>query len=176
MSRTTVNQILLALTLALSVGACTPYGTYPPLSGTVQVSKPSFAPFPQLMADSIAHCYETYDPGAEMVFNLPEGTPAPVYGQVMKRLEGSRPMREWDGRACHVDSIRVRGLDAEVDVIFPRADGLHDLITIHFHKDVLSGYAIDSTRIWRVRIDPPPPYYVPPPEDEEVIVVQPVDS
>ena len=81
-----------AVALAIGLAACTPYGTYPPMNEKVQVSKPSFAPFPQLMADSVTYCYETYQPDGERIFNLPEGTPAPIYHKVMERVDDSRPI------------------------------------------------------------------------------------
>ncbi|MHC4946730.1 MAG: hypothetical protein ACYTG1_00500 [Planctomycetota bacterium] len=175
MSRRSVRRLVPAVLAALTalVAACAPFATYPPVEGSLNLSQPDFEPIPLLMAEAIIFCDERYGSAGEVVFNLPEGTPPPVYERVIRHLGEGRPMEAGDAQAYHVEEVRVRGLDAQVDVIYPRSDGVHQLVTISFRKK-LRHYAVASTRLWRIHVEAPPPHYVAP--ESEAIAAQPTDD
>jgi hypothetical protein len=155
------------LVLAWLLCGCTPWATYPPIEGAVDISNPALAPIPELMADAVRYVH-TLDGGeGEIVLNLPEGTSAKVYDAVIERLGNARPMRPGDTQAYHVEAVRVRGLDAEVDVIHPAAGGVPELMTVYFNQSLMEGWRVKWHRRWRLRIEAPEAHYVPPPLPEE---------
>ncbi len=155
---------LLGLSLIV-VTACAPLATFPPVDGSVQLSSPTTEPIPTLMAEAIRYAQSRYGDGAEVfAINLPPQTPAQVYDTVISRLGGGHPQFDSDEPAYHVTSVRARGLRAEVDLFYPRTDGFYEFVTISFRRDVLSGYEVLSTRLWRIDDQPPGPNYQPPAE------------
>ena len=155
---------LLGMSLVV-VTACAPIATYPPVDGAVELSSPALEPIPTLMAESIRYAQSRYGDGAAgFAINLPPNTPAAVYETVIARLGRCHPQFDADEPAYHVTSVRAMGLKAEVDLFYPRADGFYEFVTISFRRDVLSGYEVLSTRLWRIDDQPPGPNYQPPAE------------
>jgi len=167
-----VTAALIGL-LGAALAGCTPWATYPPLEGAVEISNPGVNPLPELMARGIEYT-RNHLSGVELteaemeaepiVFNLPEGTPASVYGRIIKHLhDNARPMTDADESSYQVTAVRVRMSDAEVDVIHLAADGAPELVTLHFKQNVLKGYQVKSYRRWHYSVDMPGPHYVGPP-------------
>jgi hypothetical protein len=159
-------HFVLLLTLSIAPAGCTPWATYPPVEGTVELNQPTLQPIPTLMADAIRFAHDHYAPDHELVINLPPDTPAKVYSEVIAALGEGRPMTAEDETAFHVQTVRVRALTAEVDVIYPRMGHVHELATIRFRKKVLGRYEVENTRLWRFEVEVPGPNYIPPPEVE----------
>jgi len=156
------------------VTACAPIATYPPLDGAVELSDPTLEPIPTLMAESIRYAQSRYGDGAGgFAINLPPNTPNAVYETVIARLGRCHPQFDSDEPAYHVTSVRARGLKAEVDLCYPRADGFYDFVTISFRRDVLRGYEVANTRLWRTDDRPPEPNYRP---SAEASVAAPEDA
>jgi hypothetical protein len=133
----------------------------------VDISNPALAPIPQLMADAVRYAH-TLDGGeGQIALNLPDGTSAKVYDKVIERLENARPMQPEQADAYHVESVRVRGLDAEVDVIHPGAGGVPELMTVYFNQTMMEGWRVKWHRRWRLRIEAPEAHHIPPPSEEE---------
>ena len=156
----------LLLALAFFLCGCTPWATYPPIEGAVDISNPALAPIPELMADAVRYVREQDGEEGEIAINLPEGTPAKVYDAVIERLATARPMQAGEKRAYHVEAVRVRAMDAEVDVIHPGNGGAPELMTVYFNQNLLEGWQVKWHRRWRLRIEAPEAHYVPPPPPE----------
>lgn len=157
----------LGLAVLLAAAACTPMATYPPVDGAVSIANPSVPPLPELMADAIIEIdgrAARPDSGG-LVFNLPPGTSAGVYRNVRRRLpEDARPMMAADAGTVrdviHVDQIRLRGTDAEVDVVHRRSpDGPPQLTTVRMKQRVPGGWRVDSVRTWLVERTEPTPTF-----------------
>ncbi len=159
------------LGLAAALSGCARWATHPPIEGTERSGGPSVEPIPSLMADAIRFAHDRYGGQDDVIINLPEGTPAAVYEMVTERLGSGRPMMASSERAYHVTEVRVRGLDAQVDLLSPRKDGYYHFVTISFRLDLLHGYRVASTRLWRIREEPLPPNYKPrpPPETQAAV-------
>ncbi len=156
------------------VTACAPIATYPPLDGAVELSNPALEPIPTLMAESIRYAQSRYGDGAGgFAINLPPNTPTAVYETVIARLGRCHPQFDRDEPAYHVTSVRARGLKAEVDLFYPRTDGYYEFVTISFRRDVLRGYEVANTRLWRTDDHPPGPNYQP---SAEATVAAPEDA
>ena len=164
--RSIVAFVLLAGGL-FAVAGCAPWATYPPVEHTAKLVNPSFEPMPTLMAKAITFVHDEQAAMPELVYNLPSGVPMRTYEIVQKKLAGGRPMQLSDSRAYHVTAVRTRGPEAEVDVIVPRTDGLHELQTVRFKQKFGKGYQVTSSRQWRLRVEPPMANYQPPIEQTE---------
>ncbi len=168
-----IRFLAILVLVVLSAGGCSRWATHPPLEGTGASGQTSAVPSPSLMADAIRFAHNHYRGHDEVIINLPEGTPAAVYEMVTDRLGSGRPMMASSERAYHVTEVRVRGLDAQVDLLSPRKDGYYHFVTISFRQDLLRGYQVASTRLWRIREEPPAPNYrSPPPRPEAAAVVE----
>lgn len=155
--------LIVAVGLSQTAG-CAPWATYPPVEHTSKLVNPTFEPMPELMSRAIMYVHDEHAAMPALIYNLPEGVPPRAYKLVQNKLPEGRPMQPGDDRAYHVTAVRTRGPEAEVDVIVPRADGLHELETVRFKQKFGKGYTVTSTRQWRLRVEPPAPTYQPQPE------------
>jgi len=176
MAMVLVRNVLPAVLLVLIAG-CTPYGTYPPIEGATSLNDPKLAPIPGLMAEALWYAYEHDRPNAPLVFNLPPGTPASVYDKVTTKLGVECYAMSQPGEpAYHVVEVRVRGTDAQVDVVQRGPDGRPQLMTVYFQQKI-DGIKVTSARRWRIHVVEPLPHYVPPPvEPETEMATAPAES
>lgn len=151
-----------ALLLATLAG-CTPWGTWPSY-GSAGVASPVLTPVPELMSDAIWWVYNRYDMTGPIIVNLPAGTDEKGYEKVIAGLGGpgsARPMTTVGEPAIMVKEVRVRTVDAEVDVYHPTADGTYALSRISFKQNLFKGWAVVGHHRWRfdVEQDVPGPNY-----------------
>ncbi len=156
-------QLAPALDLTVILCSCTPWATYPPIEGAAALGDPTLEPIPTLMAEAIRYVYDRDDSEPhEVAINLPPNIPARVYDQVITRLGGGRPMLGPDVNAYHIHAVRLRALEAEVDVIYPGGAGVPEFMTLSFKQDLLKGWYVNRARKWRFRVEVPEPNYVSP--------------
>ena len=167
--RHALSASLVLVAAGLTAG-CAPWATYPPVEHTSKLVNPTFEPIPTLMAGAVQYSHEHYGTVSDATFNLPAGISHKVYDKVVEKLGYGRPMQPQDTLAYHVTAVRTRGPEAEVDVIVPRADGLHELVTVRFKQKFARGYEVATAREWRVRADPPMSNYIAPPQPETEVV------
>ena len=161
-----LKLLLLAMMSGALLGGvttgCAPVATYPSIGERpFSFTQPNFEPLPTLMAEAIRFTHIRFGGGREFAINLPPDTYPVIYDTVIKKLGEGTPMTSADQWAYHIISVRSRGFTAEVDIIYPRESGPHELMTIHLRRKVLS-YSVEHTRLWRIHVDVPPPHYVPP--------------
>jgi hypothetical protein len=148
------------LILAALLGACTPRITVPAPQGSVSMGSIATEPVPTVMAKSIQFSNEWYGTDAPPVINLPRGTPPEVYGAVIRRLGEGVPMTDPSQRAFHIESVRISGTTAEVDMIHPGTIGEYQSVTIYLDDALFRGWQVNNSRPWRFRVTPPAPHYV----------------
>lgn len=162
-----VGLVLLVVCL---LDGCAPWVTYPPIEGAAQVGHARLEPVPSIITESIKFSNERFAKmEGEIVFNLPEGSPPKLYQDVARRLGSARPMSAGDDRAIHVIEVRVRARNAEADVVYARADGHHEMVTLKLHQRLMHHYDVQHSRLWRIHVDPPPAHYpavAPEPEND----------
>lgn len=160
---------------AVGLAGCTPWATYPKIEGAGDITNANLPPIPELMALSVLWGAEHYPEGVEATdgvsfyYNLPEGTPAKVFRRVETRMGEGDPLLRAGIPAYHVQMVRVRTVEAEVDLIAPRTDGLYDLVTLQFKQHITKGWRVIDHRVWRVRVDVPGPAYRPDGGDAEAM-------
>jgi len=150
----------MTLFIVLLLGGCAPWVTYPPIEGAAQIGHPRLEPVPSIITESIRFANDRFAKmEGEIVFNLPPGSPAPLYQDVARRLGNARPMKADDERAIHVTEVRVRARDAEADVVYPRPVGHHEIGTLKLRQTVLHHFKVEQSRLWRIHVDPPAPNF-----------------
>jgi hypothetical protein len=174
--------------LTIILAACAPSSTYPPVETTARLTKPTFEPVPTVIATAIRYAQENYTKDQDVAINLPPGVPAAAYDKVFAKLGGGRPMMNPDEPAIHITEVRTRNFNAQVDMIYPRADGLNQFVTLSMKRSVLENYRVERARPWQLRdvASMAPNYVVPqvtadePPiasdESSEAIVASPTEE
>lgn len=158
----TVRASILIGFLILIPG-CVSWSSYPPLKMTDRMINPSNEPMPTLMTGAIRFAYFHYGSGEEdFAINLPEGVSHEIYTRVIRKLEIGHPMTDPNETAYHVLEIRIRGVEAEVDLLYPRSGSIYEMVTISFRRRLIEGWRVFTSRLWRVHVDRPQPNYVPP--------------
>lgn len=165
--RSPLAALALLVLGALILPGCSGWATYPPIEGATQIGHPKLEPVPSIMAEAIRYAHDRYLHDGEIVFNLPEGCGSEVYESVKLRLNSpARPLLEAGQPAVHVNAVRIRAMDAQVDVVYPRSDGHYELVTLFMRQKFLHKYEVRDTRLWRIHVSPPQPRYEPPPAPE----------
>jgi hypothetical protein len=154
--------------MVVGAAGCSPWSTYPPVETSMaqRMSKPTFEPVPTVMTVAVQYAKDHFMQGHDFAINLPEGTPADVYEKVFHKLGFGRPMVMPNEAALHIQEVRTRGFNAQVDVIYPRTDGLNQMATLTMSRGALDKYKVTDVRIWQSRnLQLPAPHYVAPPPE-----------
>jgi hypothetical protein len=151
------------LVFAAIGAACTPMATYPKIDGAVDWTGPKVEPVPRLMAEAIRYAWEHNGGEGEPAVNLPPGTPAPVYHVVIARIGAGHPLTDHNEPGYHVETVRVRGMSGEVDLVYPGAAGQNEYATFFLNRGITNNWHVTASRLWRIRITAPQPNYEAPP-------------
>jgi len=154
-------MLVLMVTVLAVLQGCTPWATYPRVKGMTELGSPATEPVPTLMARAVSYIKDNKCDGAQYAVNLPPGVPLKVYTKVFEDLGYIRPMTSSAELAYHVTEVRLRGLNAEVDVVYPDSMGDHQLTTVNFRNSVVPGWNVVDTRTWNIHVAVPSPNYTP---------------
>lgn len=156
----------------LAFAGCAQWATYPPVetkAARMMTRAETAEPLPTIMALSIDYVRTEYVAGQDLPVNLPAGTSAEAYNKIFSKVKDGRggttihPMTKPGEPAICITEVRTRAFDAEVDVIYPRADGLNQLATLKLQREVFKEWAVKSARPWQLRnVQLPEPTYVAP--------------
>jgi len=148
---------------------CAPFATYPPVEGSLGIDNPQYEPVPSIMADAIWYTHQRFGDGRDsFAINLPEGTEPEVYDKVIENLGRGTPMTDPGEWAYHITQIRSRGLQAEADVIYPRAGAPHGFLTVKMRK-AWETYEVESAKVWNIPTHVPAPNWYPHEETTELV-------
>ena len=154
---------VICLISLIAAGGCASYATYPPVEMTGKLANPSYEPLPTLMTEAIRFAHDHYGAGEDdFAINLPVGVPHEIYSRVIRKLGMGHPLTDPGEQAYHVLELRIRGMEAEVDLVYPRSNSIYELVTITFSRRLVEGWVVLSSRLWRIRVDVPPSNYIPP--------------
>lgn len=147
--------------LAAIATGCQQYATYPPVEITAKLQRPAAEPVPTIIATSVQYARDNFVASKTLPINLPEGVPPSVYDKVFTHLGGGQPLQSPEEEAIHITQIRTRGMDAQVDMTYPRTDGLYQLVTLTLEHNLMEKWHVISVRKWALRdVEAPKPNYV----------------
>ena len=160
---TDIVRASILIGILLAIPGCVTWSAYPPQNMTDRMTNPSNEPIPTLMTGAIRFAHMHYGSGEDdFAINLPEGIPHEIYTRVIRKLGLGHPMTEPGETTYHVLEIRLRGLEAEVDLLYPRRGSIYELVTITFRRRLVEGWSVLTSRLWRKNVALPRPNYVPP--------------
>lgn len=147
----------LYLFIACVAMGCSPIATFPPIEteAATKFADATRKPVPRIMSVIIEYTHENYGWMDNVVFNLPEGVGYEAYMLVNEKLDSAVPMTSKDQPAYHIVELRVRGFNAEADVVFPTRSGEYQMATLRLHTDPF-GTKVTSDRVWAIPIHESP--------------------
>ena len=153
----------ITLLLACVSMSCSPVATFPPIEteAATKFGDAARKPVPRVMATIIRYAHEHYGWTDEYVFNLPEGVGQEAYALVNAMLTSATPMTSNDQTAYHIIELRVRGFNAEADVVFPTKSGDYQMATLQLHTSAFNPWKVTYDRIWAVPIHGSPSFTYP---------------
>jgi len=176
LNRNLVVFAALAAMILGNLGGCQQFATYPGVEVTSSFQRADAEPVPTILACSVRYARDRYLIGEILPINLPEKTPASVYDKTIAHLTSAksedplpecRPMIFPEERALHFVEIRTRAMHAQVDMIYPTADGFYQFVTLTLERTVVQPWRVKGERKWLVRkIEVPAPNFVPAPEED----------
>ncbi len=162
---TSLMKYLLISFVALVFSSCSPVATYPPIEidTAVSFSNSSYEPVPTILVTTIEYAHDHYGGIESVVYNLPKGMSSETYDIVTSRVAKSKPLENAGEQAYHITELRVRGLKAEADIVFPRAGGGNETATLYLSKSFTNPWRVNRERIWLIPVaQAPAPNYVAP--------------
>ena len=157
----TLDMKYITLLIACFSMGCSPIATFPPIEteAATKFADATQKPVPRIMAVAINYAHNTYGSMDKIVFNLPEGVGYEAYGLVNNKLSNASPMTSVGQPAYHIIELRVRGFNAEADVVFPASSGDYQMATVWIHADPF-GAKVTSDRVWAIPVhESPAPTY-----------------
>jgi hypothetical protein len=137
---------------------CSPIATFPPIEteAATKFADATRKPVPRIMTTIILYAHEHYGWMDDVVFNLPEGVGYEAYTMVNDMLVGATPMTSADQPAYHIVELRVRGFNAEADVVFPTKSGDYQMATVRLHTSAFDPWKVTHDRVWAIPIHETP--------------------
>lgn len=146
-----VLGIVAALTLVFA--ACSPpYVNIPSQAGDVASANPNSKLVREVQIQALAAVIEREDPETPVRIELPEGSDGLTYAAVASRLgeDVVTPADEVEvGTTLGVEQIRIRGWDAQVDVLKPTSGDVRQIVTVYLRNAPTAGWTVERMRTWR---------------------------
>ncbi|MDP6541606.1 MAG: hypothetical protein QGF07_02365 [Phycisphaerales bacterium] len=151
-------KYLLLTSITIILSNCSPIATYPTIEvdAAVGFSNSSYEPVPTILVATIEYARDHFGGIETVVYNLPKGMVGETYDIVGSRVENSRPMQTVNEPAYHITELRVRGLSAEADIVFPSTTGGCESATVYLSKSFTAPWKVNRERIWLIPITEAP--------------------
>ncbi|MCA9310513.1 MAG: hypothetical protein KDA21_04855 [Phycisphaerales bacterium] len=160
--------------VALTISACAPVANYPNRGDRVVSNDPNLAPMPAVVAEALRHCILLYPVQGDYLINLPQGQSRKQAMWIRSQINDDHAHVVEPGNtglpAYHVDSVLVRGSDADVEILCPvwrpgtsldspAYEREYRRVLIRL-KGAFNDWGADSVRSWPPRLmDTPPQLY-----------------
>jgi hypothetical protein len=153
----------ITLLIACAAMSCSPIATFPPIEteAATKFGDATRKPVPRVMATVIKYAHEHYGWTDDVVFNLPKGVGQEAYALVNAMLSNATPMTSNDQSAYHIIELRVRGFNAEADVVYPARSGDYRMATLRLHTSAFDPWKVTYDRVWAVPIHESPSFTYP---------------
>ena len=147
------------LLLFVCVVGCSPVATYPPIETEEiqKLTKSAYKPVSTILVKTIEYMHSRFGGMDEVVFNLPVGMGVKTYAVVSERVgdaigHPAEPMSYAGQPAYHIVELRVRGLEADADVLFPSSSGEYKMVTLHLESSMFTKWHVTRDRVWLVPV------------------------
>lgn len=145
----------LLLTVGFFAGGCATTAAYvniPAQAGDVARSSPNAENVRAVQAAALTALIEDRPIEGPTRLLLPGGADALTHAEVVRRVGppfvSPRQADEQAVNTVEVQAVRIRGMDAEVDILRPTR-GMQQLATVRLKYDPISGWHGRSIRYWR---------------------------
>ncbi len=154
-------SIAAAVVLALSAG-CSTYVNIPPIEGDVAAHDTNESSVRQLMAAAGAAVLQERPIPGKFVVVLPRGTRPETYDYVLPRISSNAVWSSGgptgDEPTIEIRQIRIRGSNAEADVIRPLVAGepgtTRQLVTVDLEWNFFEPHwLVQQVRVWHTSVD-----------------------
>lgn len=148
------GSLVMIAALALVVPACSsPYVNIPAQSGDVASANPNTQAVREVQIQALATVIERENLPGPVRIELPRGSDGLTYAAVASRLgEAVVTPADDDVEAATVlvvEQIRIRGWDAQVDVLKPATGNVQQVVTVYLRNAPTAGWTVERTRTWR---------------------------
>lgn len=141
------------------------------MEGSSLVSDPNNPPMPAILIEALKYMERQYPPASadgRFAINLPAGLLNRNYEFVARHVSAKAtpltPEAETSLPIYHIERVRIRGTDAQVEVVFPAPNldaspeggPVHQGVRLRMERAV-SGWKVTSRREWSPGVAQPPP-------------------
>jgi hypothetical protein len=147
--------LVLCLLLPCLCLGCNPYSyvNVPAQKGDVARHDPNSKPVRQVAAAAMKAVLANHDIPRPVLVVMPAGSSELSAADVARRLgDGAVSAADTDvtpAATIHARQVRIRGMEAEVDVIFPGIGGVPQLVTVYESWAPFNDWGADRMRTWR---------------------------
>ncbi len=151
MTRTITS--LTALSWMLLLAGCNPY-TYvnvPPQAGDVALHDPNQKLVRNVEVEAVRSLLLQRPLNPPVSLQLPTGTSELTLTDVARRCgEGVQPAQDDQEAASliQITQVRIRGINAQVDVMYPTVTGMSQLLTVYMNYQPINGWQTDRIVDW----------------------------
>ncbi len=157
-----IKNSVLCLTVGASalMSGCLGYVNIPPQKGDIAVHNPNMVTVRHVLAEALNQMVQAYPFEGRFAVLLPEDTTSDTYEQVVPKVSKKAV---WPGNperdeipVLEVKRIRIRGQDAQVDIVRPLHGDQKDVsqvvtATLKWHP--LQGWVTQRLRAWELSTD-----------------------
>lgn len=146
----------------LLVGCAAPYVNVPHQSGDIAADNPNLRTVRDVEVAALRAVYESSDLPGPILIRLPAGSDALTYVAAADAIDDEVVVTPSDesvkpASTLTIDQVRVRGWDAEVDVIRPVSGSVRQLVTVYLERQPFSGWTVRRQHVWRIPVEPAEP-------------------
>ncbi|MFW6060263.1 MAG: hypothetical protein ACODAQ_08775 [Phycisphaeraceae bacterium] len=160
MWRSTAFTALLAA--AVLAGGCTaPYVNIPHQTGDIAANDPNARTVRDVETRALQAVLDSGDVPLPVLIQLPGRSDALTYLAVADALgeqvlipsdtdeDGAQP-----ASTLTIEQVRIRGWDAEVDVLRPASANVRQRVTVYLKREPFTGWFVRRQHVWRTRVAP----------------------
>ncbi len=173
--RRTISPALAALGLFwLALGGCAGYASWPPVDGGSVISDPNNPPMPAILISAYKFMEKEYPPASSdgrFAINLPSGLLHRNYAFVARHVGPNAapltPENEASLPVYHVERVRIRGTEAQVEMVYPSTTlgsgpgggAVWQGVRLRMQRTA-GNWKVTTRREWASGVaQPPPPFY-----------------
>jgi len=150
-------RLILMLALVAALGGCNPYLyiNVPAQHGDLARNSPNADVVRAVEVEAIRHMLALRPLEAPVAIKLPQGTTDLVAADVARRAAGDAegsvvPLQEGEDAVSHIQitQVRIRGVFAEIDMLYPTVTGMPQLLTAYLEYKPMNDWTTTRVSDW----------------------------